>query len=48
MDGRIGVSLSVAACISLAEASPWLPASVGGEALLLLPALYLIIGLIVC
>lgn len=27
---RIGLSLPVAACISLAEASPWLPASAGG------------------
>lgn len=44
----IGLSLSVAVCISLAEASPWLRASGGGgEILLLLPALYLIIGLIV-
>lgn len=30
MQERIGLSLSVAVCISLAEASPWLPASGGG------------------
>lgn len=33
MTESISLSLSVAACISLAEASPWLPASVWGESI---------------